>query len=194
MGEKKTYKQTLIEALTALPESLSVPAVIGSDMVSISPPFDKDAAVLACGRLASNFNEVLLSLRGVSIVDLVLRSGQLSPSLLTLALTSLEKIDIGTGDNTFKAFFPPSFIAGFAAPVYLDGKNIDNAVLVYDGREFAFSPSTSAHDFELSINCNKLYDNNGVYQPQPFDVVVQYKDGSKARKNYQVLVEPAPSA
>ena len=190
----RTYKQLLIEALTELPESLSGSAVIGSEMVLIPPPFDKDSAVLACGQLASNINEVLLSLRGVSFVDLVLRSGQLSPSLLTLALTSLEKVDIGTGDNTFTAVFPPSFVAGFAAPVYLDGSNIDNAVLVYDAREFAFVPSSGAHDFELSMNCDKLYDDNGVYQPQAFDVVVQFKDGSKVRKTYQVLVEAAPSS
>ena len=190
----KTYKQILIDALTELPESLSGSAVIGSEMVLISPPFDRDSAVLACGQLASNINEVLLSLRGVSFVELVLRSGQLSPSLMTLALTSLEKLDIGTGDNTFAAVFPPSFVAGFAAPVYLDGSNIDSAVLVYDAREFAFVSSSGAHDFELSMNCDKLYDDNGVYQPQAFDVVVQFKDGSKFRKTYQVLVEAAPSS
>lgn len=189
----KTYKQVLIEALTALPESLSGSSVIGAEMVNISPPLHKDAAVLACGQLASNLNEVLLSLRGVSIVELVLRSGQLSPALLTLALTSLEKIDIGAGDNTFSAVFPPSFVAGFDAPVYLDGDNIDSAVLVYDAREFVFARSSGAHGFELLINCDKLYDDNGVYQPQAFDVVVRYKDGSKARKTYQVLVEAAPS-
>lgn len=193
MGEK-TYKEKLIDALTELPESLSGSAVIGSGMVQIDSPFDKDSAVLACGQLASNINEVLLSLRGVSLVDLVLRSGQLSTSMLTLALTSLEKIDIGTGENKFEAVFPPSFVAGFPAPVYLDGSNIDKAVLVYDAREFAFVRSSGAHDFELSMRCDKLYDDNGVYQRQAFDVVVQFKDGSKVRKTYQVLVEAAPSS
>lgn len=68
----------------------------------ISPPETKDAAVIACGKLAATLNNAFLRpFIGLTPVELFLRVGQNNPVFISSLLSSMEWIGNAETENTF---------------------------------------------------------------------------------------------